>query len=79
MGGWRIIHAVLVGNRRRPAAGHSLGFTESARLDPANRMVRSVIARNYLSVLTNPMCLGYILINAVAFGALFLYQRFPRT
>jgi DHA1 family bicyclomycin/chloramphenicol resistance-like MFS transporter len=28
-----------------------IGFTESARLDPANRLVPSVIARNYLKVL----------------------------
>ena len=50
-----------------------IGFTESARLDPANRLVPSVIARNYLRVLTHPLCLGYILINAAAFGALFAY------
>ena len=50
-----------------------IGFTESARLDPANRLVPSVIARNYLRVLMNPLSLGYILINAAAFGALFAY------
>src|SRR3981189_3741195 len=33
----------------------------------------SVIARNYLRVLMHPLCLGYILVNAAAFGALFAY------
>src|SRR6267378_5336505 len=50
-----------------------IGFAESARLDPANRLVPSVIANNYLRVLTHPLCLGCILINAAAFGALFAY------
>jgi DHA1 family bicyclomycin/chloramphenicol resistance-like MFS transporter len=36
-------------------------------------LVPSVIARNYLTVLTHPLCLGYIMINAAAFGALFAY------
>ena len=54
-----------------------IGFTESARLDPANRLVPSVIARNYLKVLRHPLCLGYILINAAAFGALFAYVSVP--
>jgi MFS transporter, DHA1 family, multidrug resistance protein len=49
------------------------GFAESARIDPANRLVPSVIARNYLRVLTHPLCLGYILVNAAAFGTLFAY------
>jgi DHA1 family bicyclomycin/chloramphenicol resistance-like MFS transporter len=51
----------------------SLGFAESARVDPANRLVPSVIAHNYLRVLMHPLCLGYILVNAAAFGALFAY------
>jgi DHA1 family bicyclomycin/chloramphenicol resistance-like MFS transporter len=50
-----------------------LGFAESARVDPANRLVPSVIARNYLRVLLHPLCLGYILVSAAAFGALFAY------
>jgi MFS transporter, DHA1 family, multidrug resistance protein len=51
----------------------SIGFAESARIDPEYRLVPSVIARNYLRVLTHPLCLGYILVNAAAFGTLFAY------
>jgi DHA1 family bicyclomycin/chloramphenicol resistance-like MFS transporter len=50
-----------------------LGFAESARPDPANRLIPSVIIRNYIRVLRNPVCLGYILVNATAFGATFAY------
>jgi DHA1 family bicyclomycin/chloramphenicol resistance-like MFS transporter len=73
LGGWRAIHAVLAGIGLLLLVAILTGFTESARLDPANRLVPSVIARNYLKVLTHPLCLGYILINAAAFGALFAY------
>ena len=72
-GGWRSIHAVLVGIGVVLLLAMSLGFKESARFDADNRMVPSVIARNYFRVLTNPICLGYILVNAMAFGALFSY------
>jgi len=73
LGGWRVIHGVLAGIGLLLLLAMLIGFTESARLDPANRLAPSVIARNYLRVLTHPLCLGYILINAAAFGALFAY------
>jgi DHA1 family bicyclomycin/chloramphenicol resistance-like MFS transporter len=73
LGGWRSIHAVLAGVGLVLLLAMALGFAESARVDPANRLVPSVIARNYLRVLTHPLCLGYILVNAAAFGALFAY------
>jgi MFS transporter, DHA1 family, multidrug resistance protein len=73
IGGWRVIHVVLGGIGLLLLLAILIGFTESARPDPANRLVPSVIARNYLRILTHPLCLGYILINAAAFGALFAY------
>jgi DHA1 family bicyclomycin/chloramphenicol resistance-like MFS transporter len=73
LGGWRLIHAVLAGIGLLLLLAMLLGFAESARIDPANRLVPSVIARNYLRVLMHPLCLGYILVNAAAFGALFAY------
>src|SRR6266853_6632504 len=73
LGGWRAIHAVLAAVGLLLLLAMLIGFSESARLDPANRLVPSLIARNYLRVLTHPLCLGYILINAAAFGALFAY------
>src|ERR1700736_736512 len=73
LGGWRVIHAVLAGVGFVLLLAMVIGFAESARIDPANRLVPSVIARNYLRVLMHPLCLGYILVNAAAFGALFAY------
>jgi DHA1 family bicyclomycin/chloramphenicol resistance-like MFS transporter len=73
LAGWRAIHAVLAGVGLLLLLSMLIGFAESARIDPANRLVPSVIARNYFRVLTHPLCLGYILVNAAAFGALFAY------
>src|SRR3982075_1117230 len=73
LGGWRVIHAVLAGVGLLLLLAMVIGFAESARIDPANRLVPSAIARDYLCVLTHPLCLGYILVNAGAFGALFAY------
>jgi DHA1 family bicyclomycin/chloramphenicol resistance-like MFS transporter len=73
LGGWRAIPAALAGVGTLLLLAMSIGLAESARIDPANRLVPSVIARNYLRVLTNPLCLCYILVNAAAFGALFAY------
>jgi MFS transporter, DHA1 family, multidrug resistance protein len=73
LGGWRTIHAVLAGIGLLLLLAMLIGFAESARIDPANRLVPSAIVRNYLRVLTHPLCLGYILVNAAAFGALFAY------
>ena len=73
LGGWRVIHAVLAGVGLLVLLAMLLGFAESARIDPATRLVPSVIARNYLRVLMHPLCLGYILVNSATFGALFAY------
>jgi MFS transporter, DHA1 family, multidrug resistance protein len=73
LGGWRAIHAVLAGVGLLLLLAMWLGFAESARIDPANRLVPSAIARSYLRVLMHPLCLGYILVNAAGFGALFAY------
>lgn len=73
LGGWRVIHAMLAGIGLFLLLPILLGFAESARINPTNRLVPSVIARNYLRVLMHPLCLGYILVDAAAFGTLFSY------
>lgn len=73
LGGWRVIHAMLAGVGLLVLLAMLLGFAESAPIDPANRLVPSVIARNYLRVLMHPLCLGYILVNSATFGALLAY------
>jgi MFS transporter, DHA1 family, multidrug resistance protein len=72
-GGWRIIHLVLAGVGTLLWLAVRFGFSESATLDPASRLAPSVIARNYIRVLTHPSCLGYLLVCAGAFGSLFSY------
>jgi MFS transporter, DHA1 family, multidrug resistance protein len=57
-GGWRVIHEVLAGVGLLLLLAMLLGFAESARIDPANRLVPSVIARNYLRVLMHPSASG---------------------
>jgi DHA1 family bicyclomycin/chloramphenicol resistance-like MFS transporter len=71
--GWRSIHVVLAGVGTLLLLAMLFGFSESATLDPTSRLAPSVIARNYARVLTHPSCLGYLLVSAAAFGALFAY------
>ncbi len=73
LGGWRIVYLVFLGAACVLLLAMSLGFAESAKIDPANRLMPSVIARNYLRVLTHRACLGYILVNAAGAGAVFAY------
>ncbi len=73
LGGWRLIYGVLVGVGIVLLLAMSLGFEESARTDHAERLSPSVVLRHYGRVLTNPVCIGYALVNAAAFGALFAY------
>ena len=76
LGGWRVIHAVLAGVGLVLLLAMVIGFAESARIDPANRLVPSVIARNYLRVLTHPLCLGVHPCQRRGFwGAVRLCQR----
>jgi MFS family permease len=51
LGGWRVIHAALAGIGLLLLLAILLGFVESARVDPANRLAPSVVARNYIRVL----------------------------
>jgi MFS transporter, DHA1 family, multidrug resistance protein len=73
LGGWRTIQAVLAGTSMLLLLAISIGFAESARLDPANRLAPIVVLNNYLRVLTHPVCAAYILVNAAGFGCLFAY------
>jgi DHA1 family bicyclomycin/chloramphenicol resistance-like MFS transporter len=72
LSGWRAIYLVPIG------AGSVLllamrGFTESARIKPDPRLRPPAVVRNYLRVLARPVCLGNILCNAAAAGAVFAY------
>jgi MFS transporter, DHA1 family, multidrug resistance protein len=71
-GGWRVIYLVPI------AAGLVLlpamrSVPESATIDPGARLRPMTIARDYIRVLMHPVCLGNILCNAAAAGAVFAY------
>jgi DHA1 family bicyclomycin/chloramphenicol resistance-like MFS transporter len=72
-GGWRSVYLVLAGVGIFLLLALSVGFSESAKVEPGRRLTPLTIASNYLQILTHPVCLGYILVNAAAFGALFAY------
>jgi DHA1 family bicyclomycin/chloramphenicol resistance-like MFS transporter len=73
LGGWRLIYAAYGAVSLILLLVIWFGFNESARIDPANRPVPSVVVRNYLRVLMHPVCLGCILVNAAATGVIFAY------
>jgi MFS transporter, DHA1 family, multidrug resistance protein len=72
IGGWQAIYLV-------PIAGGVilllaiLGLDETATIDSAARLTMVTVVRDYLSVLRHPICLGNILCNGAAAGAVFAY------
>ena len=73
VGGGRALHTVLAGVGAFLLLMILFGFSESETPDPNRRLAPSVVARNYVRVLTHPSCLGYLLVSAAAFGSLFAY------
>jgi DHA1 family bicyclomycin/chloramphenicol resistance-like MFS transporter len=72
LGGWRIIYLVPIAGGL-VLLGAMPGFSESARIDPSSRLNPAAIARDYIRVLRQPVCVGNILCNAAAAGAVFAY------
>ncbi|MEI9984497.1 MAG: Bcr/CflA family efflux MFS transporter, partial [Aliidongia sp.] len=72
IGGWRSVYLVpIVGGCVLLLAMRYLA--ETARLDPTARLRPAAVIRDYLRVLTHPVCLGNILCNAAAAGSVFAY------
>jgi DHA1 family bicyclomycin/chloramphenicol resistance-like MFS transporter len=72
MGGWQTIYLAPI------AAGLVVllairSVSESAPIVPGARLRPATIVRDYARVLMNPVCLGNILCNAAAAGAVFAY------
>jgi DHA1 family bicyclomycin/chloramphenicol resistance-like MFS transporter len=72
LGGWRTIYLVAIAGGL-VLLGAMPGFSESARIDPSSRLNPAAIARDYIRVLRQPVCVGNILCNAAAAGAVFAY------
>jgi DHA1 family bicyclomycin/chloramphenicol resistance-like MFS transporter len=73
LAGWRLIYLPAFGAALLLLLVMSRGFTESASIDTTSSLTPGTVVNNYLSVLRNPACIGYILVNAAAAGAVFAY------
>jgi len=72
VGSWRTIYLVPIAGGI-VLLGAMAAFNESARIDPNTQLSSTAIVSNYLRVLRNPLCVGYLLCNAAAVGAVFAY------
>jgi len=71
--GWRAIYGTLTVAGLLLVLSVTLGLSESlARRDTGAIQPRRLI-QNYGRILTNPICLGYALVNALTFGCMFAY------
>ena len=73
LGGWRLIYAIQTGIGIILLLAVVLGFAESARIDPTNRLVPAAVLRSYLRVLTHPISFAYILVGAAGGATVFAY------
>jgi MFS transporter, DHA1 family, multidrug resistance protein len=73
IGGWRSIYAIQAGIGTLLLLAVMLGFAESARLDPANRLAPEIVIRSYVRVLRHPISLAYILVGAAGGATVFAY------
>jgi DHA1 family bicyclomycin/chloramphenicol resistance-like MFS transporter len=73
IGGWRLIYASQAGIGALLLLVVLLGFVESARIDPANRLAPAVVIRTYVRVLTHPLSFAYVLVGAAGGATVFAY------
>ncbi len=73
IGGWRTIFGLLSAVGFILLGAVALFFEESVKLDHREKLRPAAILRSYTLVLSCPVCVAYILVNAAAFGALFSY------
>jgi MFS transporter, DHA1 family, multidrug resistance protein len=72
LGGWQTVYWL-------PVAGGCLllvimrGMAETARINPGARLRPINVLRDYLGVISHPICLRYTVCNAAAAGAVFAY------
>jgi DHA1 family bicyclomycin/chloramphenicol resistance-like MFS transporter len=73
LGGWRLIYAIQALTGALLLLAVLLGFGESARIDPVNRLAPAAVARSYVQVLTHPVSFAYILVGAASGATVFSY------
>ncbi|BAY30561.1 major facilitator superfamily protein [Nostoc carneum NIES-2107] len=70
---WRAIYAVLAVGGLLLVMAVALGLSESIAQRHANAIKPRRLIKNYWYILSNPICLGYALVNAFYFGCMFAY------
>ena len=73
LGSWRLIYAIQAVIGCMLLLAVLLGFTESARIDPVNRLGPAAVVQSYLRVLTHRVSVAYILVGAAAGATVFAY------
>jgi MFS transporter, DHA1 family, multidrug resistance protein len=73
IGGWRSIYGIQAGIGALLLLAVMLGFTESARIDPSNRLAPEAVIRSYVRVLTHPVSFAYVLVGAAGGATVFAY------
>jgi MFS transporter, DHA1 family, multidrug resistance protein len=73
LGSWRLIYAVQTAIGIALLWAVLLGFGESAKIDPVNRLALGSVIRCYRRVLTHRVSFSYILVGAACGATLFAY------
>lgn len=73
LGGWRSIYVAQAGIGTLLFLAVLAGFAESARIDPADRLVPASVIQSYVRVLTHPLSFAYILVGTASVATVFAY------
>jgi MFS transporter, DHA1 family, multidrug resistance protein len=73
LGSWRLIYVIQAAIGIALLLAVLFGFSESARIDPANRLTPGIAVRGYLRVLTHRVSFAYILVGAAGGATVFAY------
>ncbi|MGB8690659.1 MAG: multidrug effflux MFS transporter [Microcoleus sp.] len=71
--GWRVIYGLLAVGGLVLLLTVALGLSESIKSRDLNAIKPRRFIKNYVSVLSNRICLSYALVNALSFGCMFAY------
>jgi DHA1 family bicyclomycin/chloramphenicol resistance-like MFS transporter len=72
-GSWRLIYAIQAAIGIVLLLAVLLGFAESARIDPTNRLDLAAVVQSYLRVLTHRVSFAYMLVGAAGGATVFAY------
>lgn len=73
LGSWRLIYAIQAAAAVILMLAVLLGFADTAKISPGNRLAPSAVIKDYLRVLTHPVSFAFILVGAAGGAAVFAY------